>query len=77
MSTSRVPNLLLTLGGIYLGLGLFACLLITQPPDDWLTKNSGECDEASKINQEYVTPCEAFSRKELYLLWVTRLHKSC
>ena len=29
-STRRVPGLLLTLGGIYLGLGLFACLIITQ-----------------------------------------------
>ena len=77
MSTSRVPNLLLTLAGIYLGLGLFACLLITQPPDDWLANSGGESAEVSKINQEYVTPCEAFSRKELYLLWVTRLHKSC
>ena len=28
--TRRVPGLLLTLGGIYLGLGLFACLIITQ-----------------------------------------------
>ena len=29
-ATCRVPGLLLTLGGIYLGLGLFACLIITQ-----------------------------------------------
>ena len=28
----RVPNLLLILAGIYLGLGLVACLLITQVP---------------------------------------------
>ena len=33
---SRVPGLLLTLAGIYLGLGLLACLLITQPPPGWL-----------------------------------------
>ena len=33
---SRVPGLLLTLAAIYLGLGLLACLLITQPPAGWL-----------------------------------------
>jgi len=70
---SRVPDLLLTLGGIYLGLGLLACLLITQPPDDWLDKKAGDTEESTKASQEYVTPCEAFQRKELYLLWITRL----
>jgi len=68
---SRVPGLLLTLGGIYLGLGLFACLIITQPPSDWLEKSSKEEEVAA--NQEYVTPCEALQRKELFLLWITRL----
>jgi len=50
---------------------MVACLLITQPPDDWLDKNADEDD--IKLSQEYVTPLEAFSRKELYLLWITRL----
>ena len=68
---SRVPNLLLILGGIYFTLGMVACLLITQPPDDWLDNNAGEDDV--KLSQEYVTPFEAFKRRELYLLWITRL----
>ena len=68
---ARVPSLLLILGGIYLTLGMIACLLITQPPDDWLDKNAGEDDV--KLSQEYVTPFEAFKRRELYLLWITRL----
>jgi len=84
---SRVPNLLLILGAIYLGLGLIACFLITQPPEDWLDrmeKKAAEGEKKKKIetetgaelvraSQDYVTPCEAFRRKELYLLWVTRL----
>jgi hypothetical protein len=35
----RVPNLLLILGGIYLGMGMLACLLISQPPDDWVLRH--------------------------------------
>ncbi|XP_023330169.1 uncharacterized protein LOC111702648 [Eurytemora carolleeae] len=93
---SRVPDLLLILSGIYLCLGWFACLLITQPPDDWLDRQGGdereieqgkkekEEDEQKvkeaeekrkehKLSEEYLTPCEAFRRKELYLLWITRL----
>ena len=65
----RVPGLLLILGGIYLILGMIACMLITQPPDDWLHENA---DDEKEV-QEYVTPLEAFKRKELYLLWITRL----
>jgi len=68
---AKVPTLLLILGGIYFTLGMVACLLITQPPDDWLEENTDEDD--IKLSQEYVTPLEAFSRKELYLLWITRL----
>ena len=68
---ARVPDLLLILGGIYFTLGMIACLLITQPPEDWLEKNAG--DEDAKLSQEYVTPLEAFKRRELYLLWLTRL----
>ena len=68
---ARVPSLLLILGGIYFTLGMIACLLITQPPEDWLEKNAGEDDV--KLSQEYVTPLEAFQRRELYLLWITRL----
>jgi len=67
----KVPGLLLILGGIYLILGMIACLLITQPPDDWLDQNAAEDD--GKLSEEYVTPFEAFTRRELYLLWITRL----
>jgi len=68
---NRVPNLLLTLAGIYLGLGMIACLLITQPPNDWLDQFSD--DKTGKLDEEYVTPLEAFTRYEFYLLWFTRL----
>jgi len=68
---SRVPGLLLILSGIYLGLGLLACLLITQPPEDWLSSFKDET--TGNLDNEYVTPLEAFTRKEFYLLWVTRL----
>ena len=51
---SRVPNLLLILSGIYLGMGMIACLLITQPPDDWLEQFSDE--DSGNLDQEYVTP---------------------
>ena len=30
-------------------------------------------EEEVAANQEYVTPCEALQRKELFLLWITRL----
>ena len=51
---SRVPNLLLILAGIYLGLGLLACLLITQPPSSWLAKFSDE--DSGDLDTEYATP---------------------
>ena len=70
---SRVPNLLLILGAIYFTLGMIACLLITQPPDDWLDQNTEEGDADVKLSEDYVTPFEAFQRRELYLLWITRL----
>ena len=50
----RVPNLLLILSGIYLCLGMVACLLITQPPSDWLEQFSDE--DSGNLDQEYVTP---------------------
>ena len=50
----RVPNLLLILAGIYLGLGLLACLLVTQPPDSWLAKFSDE--NSGDLVAEYDTP---------------------
>lgn len=70
---SRVPDLLLILSGIYLGMGLLACLLISQPPPDWVQRQSRSDKDEEDTVEEYVTPCEAFTRKELYLLWVTRL----
>jgi len=81
---SRVPNLLLILGGIYLGLGLFACLLITQPPPDWIDKQSKDDKDQKKDDKEdvedsevissdeWVSWQEALCRKEFYLLWITR-----
>ena len=50
----KVPNLLLILAAIYLGLGLLACLLITQPPDSWLAKFSDE--NSGDLDTEYATP---------------------
>jgi len=67
----RVPNLLLILAAIYLCLGMIACFLITQPPEDWLRQNSD--DDTGNLSDDYVTPLEAFTRREFYLLWVTRL----
>jgi len=71
----KVPNLLLILAGIYFVMGMVACLLITQPPDDWVDSHEEEKEDNtdSKPSEEYVTPGEAFYRKELYLLWITRL----
>ena len=51
---SRVPGLLLILSGIYLGLGLLACLLITQPPEEWLSNFKDE--STGNFDDEYVTP---------------------
>ena len=51
---ARVPGLLLILSGIYLGLGLVACLLITQPPEDWLSQFKDE--STGNLDSEYVTP---------------------
>ena len=69
-----MPNLLLILATIYLSMGLLACLLITQPPDDWLEKTA--CDESTSKEDEtlteYTTPCEALQRKEFWCLWITR-----
>ena len=48
---SGVPNLLLILGGIYLGLRLLACLLITQSPEDWILKKSAGNDK-QKDNED-------------------------
>ena len=49
-----MPGLLLILSGIYLGLGLVACLLITQPPEDWLSQFKDE--STGNLDSEYVTP---------------------
>jgi len=70
---SRVPGLLLTLAAIYLGLGLLACLLITQPPPGWLESQEESREEGVVAMEEFVTPLEALGRVELYLLWITRL----
>ena len=50
----RVPNLLLILAAIYLCLGMIACFLITQPPEDWLRQNSD--DDTGNLSDNYVTP---------------------
>ena len=50
----RVPNLLLILAAIYLCLGMIACFLITQPPEDWLRQNSD--DDTGNLSDDYVTP---------------------
>ena len=50
----RVPNLLLILSAIYLTLGMIACFLITQPPEDWLQQNSDE--DSGNLSDDYVTP---------------------
>ena len=69
-----MPKLLLILASIYLGLGLLACLLITQPPDDWLEKTTEEetTKKEDETMAEYVTPCEALQRREFWCLWITR-----
>ena len=35
-------------------------------------EKNGKAEEVA-ASQEYVTPCEALQRKELFLLWITRL----
>lgn len=67
---SRLPNLLLILAGIYVVMGLTGALLIWQPPSWWL---SAEMSDVVDDEEDYVTWQEAFKRKELYLLWLTRL----
>ena len=82
---SRVPGLLLILASIYLGLGLLACLLITQPPETEVGQlelrhqqphgaAGGDDDEhENNLDTLCVTLGEALKRREFYLLWVTRL----
>ena len=65
---SRVPSLLVSLASIYLGLGLLACLLVTQPPE---TEVKDEHD--NNVDTLCVTLGEALKRREFYLFWVTRL----
>merc|ERR1719422_2452961 len=81
----KVPSLMLFLGGIYLVIQIFACLLVTEPklnPDllpaseeeaiDEEKKEKILMDQVQDDGEAYVTPREAFKRKELYLLWFTR-----
>ena len=71
--------------GIYLVIQIFACLLVTEPklnPDllpaseeeaiDEEKKEKILMDQVQDDGEAYVTPREAFKRKELYLLWFTR-----
>ena len=64
---------------------IFACLLVTEPklnPDllpaseeeaiDEEKKEKILMDQVQDDGEAYVTPREAFKRKELYLLWFTR-----
>ena len=69
----RVPRLLIILASIYLGLGLLACLLITQPPEDWLSQSPFKDESVNNPDNLCVTRSKAIKRKEFYLLWITRL----
>ena len=69
----RVPSLLMSLASIYLGLGLLACLLVTQPPADWLSRPQFKDNSANNLDNRYVMWTEAIKRKEFYILWTTRL----
>jgi len=81
----KVPSLMLILGGIYLVIQIFACILVTEPklnPEllpaseeeaiDEEKKEKILMDQVQDDGETYVTPKEAFRRKELYLLWFTR-----
>jgi len=78
---ARVPNLMLILAGIYIAIQLVACFMVTEPKiDSELVPQSDEMeDDRNKEilmdqtdGENYVTPREAFKRKELYMLWLTR-----
>eukprot|EP00096_Caligus_rogercresseyi_P010593 TRINITY_DN3921_c0_g1_i1.p1 TRINITY_DN3921_c0_g1~~TRINITY_DN3921_c0_g1_i1.p1 ORF type:complete len:515 (-),score=134.49 TRINITY_DN3921_c0_g1_i1:75-1619(-) len=64
----RLPDLLLLLSGIYLGMGLFGSLLVTQPPKDWLSEACKKEDA-----EDYIPWRDALKTKEFYILWCTRL----
>jgi len=73
----RVPGLLLLLAGIYLGVQLVACSLVTEPSVDreLVPVEEGENREIlmDQVDGEaYVTPKQALQRKEFYMLWLTR-----
>ena len=79
----RVPTLMLILGALYLSIQMIACFLVTEPTHDPELLPAVEDDAADEEKKEkilmdqddgesYVTPREAFKRRELYLLWLTR-----
>ena len=80
---ARVPSLMLILGAIYLSIQSVACFLVTEPSTDpdLLPSNEQDAEDEDKNEkilmdqddgESFVTPKEAFRRKELYLLWLTR-----
>ena len=69
----RVPSLLMSLASIYLGLGLLACLLVTQPPANWLSRSQFKDNRANNLDSRYVMRSEAIKSKEFFILWTTRL----
>ena len=68
---------------MYASIQVFACLLVTEPKvDPELVPTTEEdttegndkilMDQVHDDGESYVTPREAFKRRELYLLWLTR-----
>jgi len=70
---------MLQLGGLYLGLQLVGCLLVTEPTLDRELVPQNENEEGrndilmdESDGEKHLTPREALKTKEFYLLWITR-----
>jgi len=70
---NRVPGLLLILAAIYLVMGLLGAIMICQPPEDWVRRNSieefAEIELMENEKQEKALMKDDSSQSDDYLHW--------